>query len=147
MTAIMWLEDFHVGDRYHGSQELEITDEDIMTFAKRWDPQPGHLSQEEAAQTPFDGLAASGWHTAAVTMRLVVASGFVGIMGAEVRLTWPTPTRPGDRLHLDLEVTSVRASKSNPARGVVELDYDSVNQHGEVRQRTHVVAIVERRPA
>ena len=97
------------------------------------------LRQRGAHDTFFKGLAASGWQTAAITMRLLVTTGLplaTGIIGASIDLAWPTPTRPGDRLHVELEVTDVRVSKSDPSRGFITAAYDTLNQHGDVRQRT-----------
>jgi len=86
-----------------------------------------------------DRRRGSGWQTAAITMRLLVTTGLplaTGIIGASIDLAWPTPTRPGDRLHVELEVTDVRVSKSDPSRGFITAAYDTLNQHGDVRQRT-----------
>src|SRR5688500_14123663 len=94
----LWLEDLEAGDRFR-TDEYEITREEILAFAGRYDPQAFHLDEEAAAGTFFQGLAASGWHTAAITMRLVVTSGLpiaTGFIGAGAELSWPTPTRPGD---------------------------------------------------
>ncbi len=146
MSEQVWLEDFRVGDHWSSETEIEVTAEAIMDFARRYDPQPGHLSEATARQTPFQGLAASGWQTAAWTMRLLVGLGLTGLTGAGVDLAWPTPTRPGDRLRLDLTVTGVRPSRTRPDRGVVDLEYDTLNQTGQIRQHTHAVVIAWRRP-
>jgi acyl dehydratase len=147
----MWYEDIEVGDRFETEpgHAIELTEENIIAFAREYDPQPGHVDPDLAETSFFHGLAASGWHTAAVTMRLLAGVGFPignGIVGAGVELAWPTPARPGDRLHLTLEVTSKRLSRSKPDRGIVVVDYDTINQDGEVRQRTHTTLIVFRRP-
>ena len=142
----MWLEDFHVGDHLR-SPEILVTAEDIVTFARAYDPQPGHLSQELALATPFKGLAASGWHTAAISMRLFVDMGFSEMVGAGVTLDWPTPTRPGDRLHLEIRVTEVRESRTKPDRGIVVVEYDTQNQDGECRQRTSTRIMVWHKPS
>jgi len=142
----LWLEDLHVSDRLYSGEEIEVTAQDIMSFAGEYDPQPGHLSEESALGTPFHGLAASGWHTAAITQRLLTQLGFIGPVGVSITLTWPTPTRPGDRLHIDGVVTSSRQSRTKPDRGVVGLTYDTVNQDGAIRQHTETVIIADHRP-
>jgi len=146
MSEEMWLEDLHESDRMYSGEEIEVSAQEIMSFAHAYDPQPGHVSEETALDTPFHGLAASGWHTAAITQRLLTKLGFIGVIGADITLTWPTPTRPGDRLHLDGRVASVRASRTKPDRGVVSLEYDTVSQHGEIRQHTQAVIIARHRP-
>ncbi|GAA5053459.1 MaoC family dehydratase [Nocardia callitridis] len=138
MPTPLWLDDIHVGDRFR-TDTYDLTAEAIIAFATDWDPQPFHLGEDTARDTFFQGLAASGWQTAAITMRLLVTTGFplaTGIIGAAIDLTWPTPTRPGDQLHVELEVTDVRESKSTPGRGFITTKYDTVNQHGDVRQHT-----------
>ena len=142
----MWLEDFHIGDHLR-SPEVLVTADQIVAFAEAFDPQPGHLSQESALATPFKGLAASGWHTAAISMRLFVDMGFTEMVGAGVTLDWPTPTRPGDRLHLEIRVTEVRESRTKPDRGIVVVEYDTVNQDGEPRQRASTRIMVWRKPS
>ena len=108
----LWLDDIEVGLQYRTAERLLEADE-IIEFARRYDPQPFHLSEEGAVDTLFGTLAASGWHTVAITMRLVVTSVIPianGIIGASIELAWPTPTRPGDVLHVDLSVDSVTPS-------------------------------------
>src|SRR6187399_3124029 len=109
----LWLEDIEVGSRYR-TADHEITSAEIVEFASRFDPQPFHLGEDGAAGTIFGSLAASGWHTAAITMRLLVTSGIpiaTGIIGTSIELAWPTPTRPGDVVHVDLTVTEVVPSR------------------------------------
>jgi acyl dehydratase len=145
----LWLEDIHVGSHYRTSDH-EITSDEIVDFASRFDPQAFHLGNDGAAGTIFGSLAASGWHTAAITMRLVVTSGIpiaTGIIGASIELAWPTPTRPGDIVHVELTVTDVVPSRSRPDRGFVTCSYDTVNQHDEIRQRTTAHLLAFRRPA
>ena len=114
-----YLEDFAVGQTF-ASGRLQISVEEIKAFAAAFDPQPFHLDEEAARDTIFKGLAASGWHTAALTMRLLVegelkpAGGVIGAGFDEFR--WPRPVRPGDELHLEAEVLEVRASKSRPSQ-------------------------------
>jgi|SRR5215203_5158610 acyl dehydratase len=140
----LWLEDVEVGSKFR-TAEYEVTREDVIEFARKYDPQPFHMSESTAEGTFFNGLAASGWHTAAITMRLLVTSGIpiaTGIIGASVDLAWPSPTRPGDILRVELTVTEVRSSKSNPSRGFVTTVYDTLNQHGSARQHTTAKLLV-----
>jgi acyl dehydratase len=119
-----YLEDLHVGDRFE-SDTLEVTEENIIEFARAFDPQPFHLDPKAAEQSIFKGLSASGWHTAAMTMKLFVtgglrlAGGSVG-MGVD-ELRWPRPVRPGDTLRLETEIVNVRASRSKPDRGIIRI--------------------------
>lgn len=140
----LWLEDIEVGSKFR-TDEYEVTRQAVIEFAQKYDPQPFHLSESTAEGTFFKGLAASGWHTAAITMRLVVTSGIpiaTGIIGASVDLTWPSPTRVGDLLRVELTVTEVKPSKSNPSRGFVTTVYDTLNQRGDVRQHTTAKLLV-----
>jgi acyl dehydratase len=116
MTGELWLEDIHVGHRFR-TDVYDLTADDIIEFATKWNPQPFHLSEETAQDTFFQGLAGSGWHTAAITMRLLVTSGIAlarGIIGAGGELAWPTATRPGDQFHVEGEVVDLHTSKSSP---------------------------------
>jgi len=128
--------DLQVGDRVCTGFEIEVTAEDIIAFARQYDPQAWHLGEAEARDTPFGALVASGWQTAAITMRLLVELDLGALIGVGVTLNWPTPTYPGDRLHVDLAVTGKRDSKSRPGRRLVTIEYDTLNQFGEVRQHT-----------
>lgn len=148
MTNDLWLEDIQVGDRFR-TDVYDLTAAEIIEFATQWDPQPFHLGEESARDTFFKGLAASGWQTAVITMRLLVTTGLplaTGIIGASIDLAWPTPTRPGDQLHVELEVSDVRVSKSDPTRGFITTAYDTLNQHGDVRQRTTARLLAFTRP-
>ncbi|MDR1228787.1 MAG: MaoC family dehydratase [Azoarcus sp.] len=135
-TKAFYLDDVAVGDRYV-SQEYPLDTAGIKSFARDFDPQPFHLDEAAAEESFFGGLAASGWHTAAITMRLMVESvPFAdGLIGAGVELSWPRPTRPGDALHVVSEITAVAPSKSKPDRGIVTLQSDTYNQRGEPVQR------------
>jgi len=137
MDSERYLEDFHVGQTSQ-SASLSVSAEDILDFAARFDPQPFHLDPVAAEQTLFRGLAASGWHTAALTMRLLVGCELKpagGLIGAGVDdLKWPQPVRPGDTLHLELEILEVRASRSRPDRGMLRVQVRTLNQHGQVVQ-------------
>ena len=145
-----YLEDFAVGQRY-GSGRLTVDKERIRSFAAEFDPQPFHLDEEAARRSIFGGLAASGWHTAAMTMRLLVQSEFKpagGIIGAGFdEFRWPAPVRPGDELHLEIEVLEVRPSKSRPNQGLLKIRTTTTNQKGEAVQVSVGNLIVPRRPA
>ena len=132
-----YLEDFAVGQTF-ASGCLRISVEEIKAFAAVLDPQPFHLDEEAARDTIFKGLAASGWHTAALTMRLLVegelkpAGGVIGAGFDEFR--WPRPVRPGDELHIEAEVLEVRASKSRPSHGLIKVRITTLNQNNEAVQ-------------
>lgn len=132
-----YFEDFAVGQTF-GSGRLIIDKERIQSFAAEFDPQPFHLDEEAAKNTFFRGLAASGWHTAAATMRLLVESDLKpagGIVGASFdELRWTRPVRPGDELHLETEVLEVRRSKSRPEQGSIKTKTTTLNQNGEAVQ-------------
>ena len=132
-----YFEDFSVGQKF-GSGRTRVSEEEIREFAARWDPQPFHLNDAAARGTFFGGLAASGWHTAAMTMRLLVegelrpAGGIIGGGGDE--LLWKRPVRPGDELHLESEILSVRLSQSRPGLGLVKVRTTTFNQANEAVQ-------------
>lgn len=132
-----YLEDFAVGQTF-GSKRLRVASEQIKAFAAEFDPQPFHLDEDAADESLFRGLAASGWHTAALTMRLLVdgalrpAGGIIGAGFDEFR--WPRPVRPGDELHAESEVLDVRPSKSRPDQGVIKVKTTTLNQAGEAVQ-------------
>jgi acyl dehydratase len=132
-----YLEDFAVGQTF-GSGRLRLTTERIKSFAGEFDPQPFHLDEEAASGTIFRGLAASGWHTAAATMRLLVESDLkpvCGIIGAGFEeLRWPRPVRPGDELRVESEVLEVRPSQSRPDQGMIKVRTTTLNQDGQVVQ-------------
>jgi acyl dehydratase len=139
-----YLEDFAVGQTF-GSGRLRIDKERVLAFAAEFDPQPFHLDEAEARRSIFGGLAASGWHTAAVTMRLMIetelrpAGGFIGAGLDECR--WPRPVRPGDELRVECEVIEVRPSKSRPEQGLIKLRTTTLNQDDEA-VLVHVVNMV-----
>ena len=145
-----YLEDFAVGQTF-GSGRLRVDKEQIKTFAAEFDPQPFHLDEERARDTIFQGLAASGWYTAALTMRLLVesefkpAGGIVGVGFDEFR--WPRPVRPGDALHLESEILEVRPSKSRPGQGLLKVRTTTLNQNSEPVQILIANLVVPRRPA
>ena len=144
---MLYLDDIKAGDQYT-TKELEITEQDIKNFAAQFDPQPFHMDNEAAKNTFFQGLAASGWHTAALTMRLIVESGLPiagGIIGAGGELTWPRPTRPGDVLHVESTVLAVTPSRSRPERGMITVENLTKTASGQVVQRFVVKLVVPRR--
>jgi acyl dehydratase len=145
-----YLEDFAVGQIFR-SGRLPIDAERIKTFAAESDPQPFHLDEAAARDTVFRGLAASGWHTAAVTMRLLVESDLKpagGIVGAGFdEFRWPRPVRPGDELCVESEVLEVRPSRSRPNQGVLKVRTTTLNQNGEPVQISIGNLMVPRRPA
>jgi acyl dehydratase len=143
-----YLEDFAVGQTF-GSGRLRVDKEQIKAFAAEFDPQPFHLDEDAARDTIFRGLAASGWHTAALTMRLLVeseiepAGGVVGAGFDEFR--WPRPVRPGDELHIESEVLEVRPSRSRSNQGVIKVRTTTLNQNDEAVQVQIANLIVPRR--
>jgi acyl dehydratase len=145
-----FFEDFVVGQTFHSGTK-EITAERIKSFAAEFDPQPFHLDEDAAKDSLFGGLAASGWHTAAVTMRLLVdsdlkvAGGTIGAGGEDLR--WLRPVRPGDVLRIEAEVTEVRPSRSRPELGIVKIRLTTLNQRGEAVQISSPALMVRRRPA
>jgi acyl dehydratase len=144
-----YFEDFTVGQTF-GSGRLVVDKEQVKRFAAEFDPQPFHLDEAAAKDTIFRGLAASGWHTAAMTMRLLVdseirpAGGIVGAGFDEFR--WPRPVRPGDELHLKSEVLDVRPSQSRPNQGLIKLRTTTLNQDNEPVQIQIANLVVLRRP-
>jgi acyl dehydratase len=143
------LDDLSVGMAF-GSGSITVSAEDIKTFAHAFDPQPFHLDEDAAGQTLFQGLAASGWHTAALSMRLIVDSVPFegGLIGTACEVAWPVPTRPGDRLRVAGEIIEIKPSRSKPDRGIVVLRSETINQDGAVVQTlTASLLVFRRRPA
>jgi len=144
-----YLEDYAVGQRFR-SGRLRVDKERIKRFGAEFDPQPFHLDEDAARRTIFGGLVASGWHTAAVTMRLLVesdlkpAGGIVGAGADEFR--WPRPVRPGDELRIESEVLEVRPSKSRPDQGLIKVRTTTLNQNDEAVQIIVANLVVPRRP-
>jgi acyl dehydratase len=148
LSERLYLEDVFVGQRFVTGTHT-LTAEAIKAFARDYDPQPFHTGEETAKDTFFGGLAASGWHTAAITMRLQADSGppiAGGMIGAGGEISWPRPTRPGDTLHVESEITDVKPSKSRPERGFITLKSETKNQNGEVVQLLVVKLLVWRMP-
>jgi len=150
MITVMYLEDFEPGQKF-GSPTLRVDAGDIKAFAAQFDPQPFHLDEGAADRSFFQGLAASGWHTAALTMRLLVSGEMKiagGVIGAGVEeFKWPRPVRPGDELHVQSEVLEVRPSKSRPAQGLMKVRTTTLNQRDEPVQVFVATLVVPRRPS
>jgi acyl dehydratase len=146
----LYLEDFAVGQKYV-TDSLGLDAEAIKAFARLFDPQPFHLDEEAARGSLFDGLAASGWHTAALTMRLLVDSGLKpagGIIGTRAEeLRWPRPVRPGDEIHVEAEILELRPSRSRPGEGYVKCRTTTINQRGEPVQVLVMNLLVRSRDA
>ena len=149
MITVMYLEDFEPGQKF-GSPTLRVDAGDIKAFAAQFDPQPFHLDEQAARGTFFGELVASGWHTAAMTMRLLVegemqpAGGTVGAGGEDLR--WPRPVRPGDTLRVEAEVLETRPSRSRPEIGLVKIRTTTYNQAGEPVQVGTPLLVVPLRP-
>ena len=142
-----YFEDLKAGDRFK-SGTYKVAEEQIVSFAREFDPQPFHLDPAVARQTMFKGLIASGWHTAAITMRLFVqtlnfAEGAIGLGVDELR--WPNAVRPGDVLQVETEIVDLRESRSKPSHGIVRIRNVTTNQRGEVVQTMFASALVLRR--
>ena len=147
---MQYLEEFEAGQKF-ASGRLLVDAARIKSFAAEFDPQPFHLDENIASDSLFKGLAASGWHTAAMTMRLLVESDLKpagGMIGAGFdELRWPRPVRPGDELHVESEVLEVRGSKSRPDQGVIKVKMTTLNQNDEPVQVFVGNLVVPRRPA
>ncbi len=148
MSQLVYLEDLATGQKFT-SDPAQLTPAGIKAFAREFDPQEFHLDEAAAQASFFQGLAASGWHTAALSMRLLVTSGprlawgFIGLGG---ELSWPRPARAGDVLTLHGEILSIRPSRSRPDRGIISVHCQTLNQRGEVVQDMVAQVLVPRRP-
>ena len=148
MRDALYLDDLKVGRKFV-TQSTTLTLEGCKAFAAEFDPQPFHLDEAAARSSAFGRIAASGWYTAALSMRLLVegemtiAGGLIGL-GGEV--SWPRPTYPGDTLRVETEVLAIRVSQSKPDRGIVTVRNETLNQHGEAVQVAVVKMMVPRRP-
>ena len=144
----LYLEDVSIGQRFR-SATYAVTEEAITAFARDFDPQPFHLDHAAAKDSVFDGLAASGWHTAAIAMRLMMTGpmqfvgGAVGLGVDELR--WPVAVRPGDTLQLETEIVDARPSQSKPQHGIVRVRNVMTNHHGDVVLTYSANAMVQRR--
>jgi acyl dehydratase len=148
MPEPLYLEDLRVGQVYVNGSHA-VTAEAIKAFAAEFDPQPFHTDEAAAATSFFGGLAASGWHTAAITMRLLATGGLPiagGLVGAGGDIRWPRPTRPGDVLTAESRIEAIRPSRSQPDRGMLTVRTETKNQHGEVVQVLVSNVLAFRRP-
>jgi len=143
----LYLDDLHVGQRFNsGSYVMEAAR--IKEFAAEFDPQPFHLEEAAAEASVFKGLAASGWHTAAAAMRLLVTGGLPfasGIVGLGGEIAWPKPTRPGDTLHVESEIVEITPSRSKPHQGIVTVRGTMFNQDQEAVYVLTAKLLVSRR--
>jgi acyl dehydratase len=149
VPSLRSFEDFTVGLRFRSPGAITVTEESIKAFAAQFDPQPSHLDEEAARGTPFGGLVASGWHTAALTMRLIVDSDLgLGGQGAGLgveSMQWRLPVRAGDALRVEGTVTEARPSRSRPGHGIVKFQLTTFNQREQaVLEATHLVLVARR---
>lgn len=145
-----YLEDFNPGERYT-TGGVTFTESDIIDFALRYDPQPFHLDVNAAAESPYGGLIASGFHTLALGFRMFLQEGLlkassIGSPGID-ELRWLAPVRPGDTLHIEAEVLQVRESKSKSDRGTLRMAYKTINQHGDGVMTFTVIHLLKKRPS
>jgi acyl dehydratase len=143
----LYFDDLKIGDRFR-SEPLNVTEKEVIEFAHKFDPQMFHLNHKAAERTLFKGLIASGWHTAAVTMRLFVhtlsfAEGAIGLGVDELR--WPNAVRPGNVLTVETEILDLRPSRSKQGYGIIRLRNVTTNQHGEIVQTMLASVLVPRR--
>lgn len=146
---MIYYEDFKVGQMFVSGIHA-LTEAEIIEYAKQYDPQPFHVDPVAAASSFFGGLAASGWHTASLTMRLLVTSSLGtmvgGMVGAGCEVHWVSPTRAGDRLQVISEITDMRPSKSRPKQGLIWVYSKTINQDQTVRMTQTARLVVERKP-
>jgi len=146
-----YFEDFVIGQVHKPAGRVRVEKDEIIAFARQFDPQPFHLDEEAARKSIFGRLVASGWHTAALTMRLIAgseyraATGTIGLGFDGMR--WPVPVLPGDELRIESDVLEMRPSKSRPDRGLMKIRTRTFNQNGKVVQELIANAMVPRRPA
>jgi acyl dehydratase len=133
MAGELYLEDLYVGQRF-AAGPVSVTAAEIKNYAAAFDPQPFHLDEAAAKQTIFHGLAASGWHTVALTMRMLTAGALpiaTGVIGVGAEVEWPRPVRPGDELRVETEVLAIKPSRSKPNQAVVTVRSTTTNQNGD----------------
>mgnify|MGYP000894012673 FL=1 len=144
-----WFDDFAVGEQFEFGAYV-VSEDEIIDFARRYDPQPFHLDHDAAKASHFGGLVASGWMTSAVLMRLlcdhfIPRQSSMGSPGVD-EVRWLKPLRPGDTLRARVEVTETRASQSKPDRGVIRCRHQLLNQHDEVVMSMHGMGMYKKRP-
>jgi acyl dehydratase len=144
-----YFEDFHIGEQFRSS-DYPVSESEIIAFARQFDPQAFHTDPLEARKTIFGGLVASGWHTGAITMRLIVGSGLDiagGIVGLGVEeMNFRKPVRPGDALHVVNEVLGLRPSRSRPDQGLMTIGTSTINQNGEAVLSMRSTVLASRKP-
>jgi acyl dehydratase len=148
MSGTLFLDDLQVGQRFTAGP-VSVTAAEIIDFARAFDPQPFHLDEEAAKPTMFGGLAASGWHTAALTMRMLVAGGMpiaAGVIGVGGEIAWPRPVRPGDTLRVETEIMDIAPSRTRPDQAIVTMRSTTMNQHGKPVQTLTAKLVVFKRP-
>jgi acyl dehydratase len=148
MAGNLFLEDLHVGQHFTAGP-LTVTTAEIISFASAFDPQPFHLDPEAAKATLFKGLAASGWHTASLTMRMLTDGGMPianGVIGVGGEIAWPHPVRAGDELRVESEVLAIAPSRSKPNQAIVTMRSKTANQNGETVQVLTAKLVVFARP-
>jgi acyl dehydratase len=147
--SVAWFDDLTLGMRFRSADTL-VTRDEIIRFAQEFDPQPYHLDEAAAERSPLKGLAASGWHTAAIAMRLMVGTKPFGphpLLGLGVDgLRWLAPVRPGDTLHLEGELIELTPSRTKP-QGIARIKWTAFNQRDEAVYTFTPIAVVPRRPA
>jgi acyl dehydratase len=146
---MQYFEDYAVGQKYGSARRRCVVASEIKDFAAEYDPQPFHLDEAAARDSTFGGLAASGWHTAAMTMSLLVPGEFRpvgGIIGFGGELQWLKPVRPGDELRVESEIIELRESRSHPDQGLVKVRVTTLNQHNEAVQTFTPTLLVAKRP-
>jgi acyl dehydratase len=145
---LLYLDDMQVGQKFTSTTYL-MSEDRIKEFATAFDPQPFHLDEAAAQASVFRGLSASGWHTASVTMRLIVTGGLpfaAGAVGLGGEIEWPRPTRPGDILHVESEIVELIPSRSKPNQGIVRVRNTTFNQKGEPVQIFTAKILAFKRP-
>jgi acyl dehydratase len=145
---LLFLEDMSVGMKFSSGTYL-MEEAEIKDFASKYDPQPMHLDEAAAQASVFKGLAASGWHTAAVSMRLLITGGLpfaAGAVGLGGEIEWPRATRPGDVLHVESEIVEIIPSRSKPNQGIVRVRNTTLNQKGEPVQVFTAKILAFKRP-
>ena len=145
---MQYFEDYAVGQKFASPRRRRVDAAEITAFAADFDPQPFHLDEAAGKESMFGGLAASGWHTAAMTMSLIVGSEFRpvgGILGFGGELQWLKPVRPADELRVESEILELRESRSRPGQGLVKARVTTLNQHDEVVQIFTPTLLVKKR--